>query len=404
LSLEVEKKTLKKWTILDLYLCFMMLFIFAYVYAGFFFPDPRMQKKLCLIVWIIRFLFPLMAGGLLYFFYCVRTKRIHIVNIALIGVSVVICLLLGYPVASYVHDAHFFTKQTKLYHPYLQLSPQDYKQRESDQSNQSLKIFCLGGSTTEFTDSQGRDWPSRVEKLLQQAFPGRTIDVHNFGRQWYTSLHLLINYETNLRQHKPDIIIVMEAINDLLHNADFSYFSFGIFQEDYGHFYGPVYRLINRTTVLQTLYTLFRSMWYHKTREIINTDVFPGIVPFETNLRTLIDLAHKDGTTVIVMTQPNLYKDSMTDNEMASLTMLNFEAVGPTKQWSFDTAKTGMMQYNNAIKNISLKTGVFLIDLESVIHKSLDYFYDDVHYKNRTFDIIAEHITKRFQELSIIGD
>ncbi|MEI6126676.1 MAG: hypothetical protein WCQ99_09020, partial [Pseudomonadota bacterium] len=98
--------------------------------------------------------------------------------------------------------------------------------------------------------------------------------------------------------------------------ADFSYFSFGSFRKDYGYFYGPVYRLINRPSVLQTLYMLFRSMWHYQSREIINTDVFPGVAPFERNLHTLIDLARIDGTAVVLMTQPNLYKNSMTPDTL----------------------------------------------------------------------------------------
>ena len=38
----------------------------------------------------------------------------------------------------------------------------------------------------------------------------------------------------------------------------------------------------------------------------------------------------------------------------------------------------------------------YFLDLEAKIPKSLDYFYDDVHYTDKSFDIIADII---FEEL-----
>lgn len=216
----------------------------------------------------------------------------------------------------------------------------------------------------------------------QRSISDRNVEVYNLGREWYTSLHTLINYEVNLRHHHPDVIIVMHAYNDLIHNADFCYFSFNSFQEDYRHFYGPIYRLIKRPTFLDNAFLVAKSMWYHSPREVINTDNFPGLVPFERNLRTLIDLARTDGTQVVLMTQPHLIKNSMTPAEKSSLHMLNFKTIGPTKKWGYYTARFAFEEYNNVVRKLAKhEPGVYLIDLEPIIPKSLDYFIDDVHYK-----------------------
>ena len=64
---------------------------------------------------------------------------------------------------------------------------------------------------------------SKSKIALRQSLPQQSIEVYSMGRQWYTSLHTFINYSVNLRQYKPQLIVVMQSINDLLHNADFGY-------------------------------------------------------------------------------------------------------------------------------------------------------------------------------------
>ena len=70
----------------------------------------------------------------------------------------------------------------------------------------------------------------------------------------------------------------------------------------------PAFRLVNRPTTIELLFNLLKRSWYHKSREVINTVDFPGLIPFKRNLSTLIELAESKGTKVILMTQPNILK------------------------------------------------------------------------------------------------
>jgi len=388
--------------IFDTIAALVLLGISTYMYIGFFHADPRIGTMVKVLLWGVRISFPIAVFALLYLYYGIRTGRVPAAAALLIAGSCVFVALLVYPVVSYLYYGRSFRQNIDQYHPYLQLSPRDYEQRDDDSVDLPLRVFCLGGSTTEFTDKQDRGWPVRLEEHLRGAVPGRRIEVYNLGRQWYTSLHTLINYSVNLRQHRPDVIIVMHAINDLLLNADFCHYSFGEFQEDYRHFHGPLYRLINRPTLWETILRVARSMWYHTPREVITTDRFPGLASFERNLRTLIDLARIDSAKIVLLTQPYLVKDSMTAAEDAALVMLHVEAVGPRKQWGVSSAKNGMERYNASVRKVAEETGVLLVDLEPIVPKSLEYFHDDVHYRNRTYDIIAEYLAKELLESGIL--
>jgi hypothetical protein len=268
----------------------------------------------------------------------------------------------------------------------------------------TFKIFCLGGSTTELKDSKGIDWPERLEKELREIYKSDSISVYNFGKQWYTTLHSLINYETNLHHYKPNVIILMHNINDLLQNADFSYFSTGTFREDYGHFLGPTAQILNRNGFFGFLWTNFSAMWNYKPRITFEQDSFPGLVSFTRNINTLIDLASMDSIKVILMTQPNIFSENMDEQSKNVCRMINYEAVGKDKKWGFQTAYVGMKQYNERIKEISEDRKVYFIDLEKHIPKSLIYFKDDVHYTDTTFNIISKTLAQEIIRLDILSD
>lgn len=391
----------------DIMVVSLIVIIFAYIYIGFFSPAPyhiHRYSILKYIQWSAWIGIPFLGFLVLLLYAGIRIKRVSAAAITLLVCSSLLTMLLGYFFLSHLYLKPHIREKLNDYHPYLQSCPQDYQPRENPSNAPSLKIFCLGGSTTEWSDSKNRDWPSYLEERLKGAVPDRLIECHNFGKPFYTTLNSLINYEVNLRQHKPDVVIIMHAINDLLVNADFSRLSTGEFHEDYRHFLGPLSRVIKRQSVMRNIREMMYLIWYYKPREIINTDKYPGLVSSERNLRTLIDLARIDGTIIILMTQPFLYKDDMTAEEKAVSKMLNFSLVNLEKQWNFSTAKRGMEKYNDLMRRLAQdEEGVYLVDLESAIPKSLDYFHDDVHYRDKTYIVIAEYIAERIKELDILA-
>ena len=109
---------------------------------------------------------------------------------------------------------------------------------------------------------------------------------------------------------------------------------------------------------------------------------------FTRNLETIAELAERDGTKVIFLTEPYLFREKMSESELNSLSMLNTEAIGDDRQWTLATILNGMRQYNAAIKSLDGKHGARVIDLEAAIPKTQEYFKDDVHYTDKAFPLI----------------
>ena len=386
----MEKNDRKFLTTFNMILVVVYLLVMGYLYRGFFYPDPAIftiHWSPRYIRWFILLFFPVLTFFIIFLYRNWYIRKVKISSILLLCFTVFFLLLIAYPIGDYFYKKSMYNRIDE-FHTYLQLKPAPLYNVETTMYN----IFCLGGSTTEFKDKNGRDWPSLVEKLLRNKYGMEQVRIYNQGRQWYTSQHSLINYIENIQKYKPDMIVVMHNINDFLHNADFSRFSGGKFRGDYGHFYGPVTKIIKYGGFGNFILEVFRSLWYQPVITEVDTGYFPGLESFERNIRTLVRLAIVNHTEVVLMTQPNIYKESESSEELRVLTMLNREAIGNGKKWSYGTALSGLRQYNNKIRQIAKEENVHLIDLESMIPKSLDYFYDDVHYRSRTYNLIASKL------------
>jgi hypothetical protein len=393
-----------KWSFIDRLLCLIFAAALVYVEVGFFRPDPLLYQGsgagwLRYGLWAMRAAVPLLGAALLCLYYLCRTGRLPLSAVGIIGAGALLALLIAYPIAAEFYYGRISRDRLSGYHSILQLAPPDYASRDEAGGPPAFHVVCLGGSTTAWPDSRGRDWPALVEDLLADRAaknqPYQGVRVHNLGKEWYTSLHSLINYAVNLRQHRPNMIVIMHAVNDLLDNADFSQFSHAAFREDYGHFLGPAARLLKRKSLVGNLAEKIAGAWYHTPRKSIAINKFPGIAPFRRNLSTLIDLAALDGAQVVLMTEPNLFKDAMSPQEQAAAYLLNQAAVGADRQWAAITAKNGMQQYNDAIRELARSRGAALIDLDAEIPRSLEYFTDEVHYQDRTFPMVAEKVANK---------
>jgi hypothetical protein len=399
-------KNIYKWTFV---ICLGIFLLF--VWLGFLFPNPNMfswttwNSVKLLYMWLPRILIPVFYLAILYIGFSKNRKLAQ--NIGLLLTTLFITFLLSLPIM-YIFKVQASSKKIlEGYHSFLQLKPMNPESMNFPHGKNAVRIFCLGGSTTEFKDSKGVGWTERLEKELREAYHSDSIFVYNCGRQWYTSLHSLINYETNIRHLKPDVIIFMHNVNDFIQNADFSYLSLGPFRQDYGHFVGPVVDIIStkNTGLLGRAWIKFRNIWYYNipARTVFEQDTFPGLESYSRNINTLIDLAYLDSTKVILLTQPNIYSENMDEEMYKVCVTVNYEGAGKDKMWSYRTGYLGMKQYNDRIRSIAQKRKTYFIDLEKDIPKSLKYFLDEVHYTDTSFSLVSKTLAKEIIQLKIIS-
>lgn len=79
-----------------------------------------------------------------------------------------------------------------------------------------IRVFCVGGSTTLGAGEAAiYTYPALLQKILDVLCP-KSFEVLNAGVFGYHSYHSLIRISNELEEFEPDIIILMDGLNDVL--------------------------------------------------------------------------------------------------------------------------------------------------------------------------------------------
>lgn len=386
----------------------ILITLSVYLLRGFFFSDPyffdsKWNPIAYRILQITRMALPVAVLAALLSAWRIERILRNPIQVIPPVISLLITLLITYPLLNLYYRYSHRPNLTR-YHSFLQISPRTTSSLPTQKptiplqypsAHRPLRILTLGGSTTAWKGSTGRGWTDMLSEQLSANLYGRPVELINGATEWYTTAHSLIHYQFNLDNIEADIIIIMHAINDLLTNADFSYYSSGAFRADYGHFHGPLQRILyRRDEPLEVLHDFLQAAWYHHPRTIIETEQFPGKDAYRRNMERLIAHAVRRGSLVVLLTQPFLYRSSLSEEEFQYLYMVRREAIGPHKQWSLETALAGMEQYNEEVRKMASEGSVQIFDLETSVPKTLEFFQDDVHYTDKAHTLIARELTR----------
>jgi len=181
------------------------------------------------------------------------------------------------------------------------------------------RLACLGGSTTEGGNAQGRNasYPKLLERVLEQR-TGRDFEVMNAGISGWTSAEMLVAWFLTLQDFQPDVVVLHEAVNDLEPRF------LARFEPDYSHWRLPMQTHpatgLERVLVRCSNLYLYLQQRGGKAPEILDvtTDrsgpkeplLAEGSLPhatsfaFRRNILSIARSARADGHEVVLMTLP----------------------------------------------------------------------------------------------------
>lgn len=315
-------------------------------------------------------------------------------------------------------------KMIKKFHPFLQL--QGRPNRSSTHSNEhgfrgepitvartpgKLRIMFMGGSTvycmrTIYNESH----PRRLELLLQEKYPDRPLELQNTGVDWYTTQHSLSNYLFRIKDFKPDIIILFHGINDLCRSFSPETLARGPFRSDYGHYYGPVSRLILGRYDAFDFPHPYIVGWLAEDRlyselnkpKPTKVDTFPSLQSFERNLKSLIAILKADKVKLILATQSSFYKEDMKTEESRRLWMNIEFCYTDGKYPDLPSMISGMKQFNDKTLEIAKNEGIPVVQVAGNVPKTTENFRDDVHLTPEGNKVVADIFFKFFVDNKII--
>jgi lysophospholipase L1-like esterase len=269
-----------------------------------------------------------------------------------------------------------------------------------------FRIFLIGGSTAEcfyLDDSQSID--AVLQAYLQSHInSGLSVRVYNAGKSGDASDDHVSMLAHRIVHLEPDLIIVFAGINDLTRS---------IYNHDYLHYVRPskssppVLSLRSLATEFPSLATEFQipRRLYYASKQVSRTDrdILEGIplksdykskvelrksVPvsdekprvdlqsYAANLRTIVGIANGHKTQLVFMTQQSTWNSSVDSNAHAWHWILYRNG----KTYREEFMAEALESLNNVMRNIAQEYSIPLFDLAKSLPKSLEYFYDDVHF------------------------
>jgi uncharacterized protein YkwD len=229
---------------------------------------------------------------------------------------------------------------------------------EVDKPAGTLRIACLGSSTTEGGNAAQREgsYPYYLQQALEARGAG-AVQTLNFGMAGWTTAETLANYFLVVQDYAPDVVLIHEAVNDVEPRA------WPGFRPDYSHYrrpwrdlsFSPAYRLLVRASDVFAAAQLRRADAFGLGAAVNQPPEGPfrfeggrlppeTAAPFRRNVRTIAEHVRLRGGTPVLLTMP-------------------YDPVRAREQALF---RAGLDEHNALLRELAREQSFLLVDLDEL--------------------------------------
>lgn len=286
-----------------------------------------------------------------------------------------------------------------------------------------LRVLCLGASTTDQATQQVEDtWCGALEQELKLAHPEWKGAFHtlSYGLAGGRALETFVWLSSRLNEIRPDVIVTLMGVNDLVWNGGPDYAMRDIdaalalassgSSRSFSQLCVAYSQLCHRGVLvwrsLRTSKHLQSSVpfEYHSANLPRLRADYRAIPAVETIARLpdpidefkaatgrLLRLLRSAGIKGIVLGQPVIWKPQLSREEFEALwfpvnTSKGF--VRPPSAWMH----AEMQRYNAAQRELADRHSMAFVDLDAIIPKQLDYYFDDCHFTDKGSHAVARAV------------
>jgi len=265
--------------------------------------------------------------------------------------------------------------------------------REIDyQSDRYLRIFAIGGSTTEEIYSDDTEtWTALLQDKLEVHIES-PVEVINTGVSGIRAKHHLATL-INTEEFHPDYYIFLVGVNDWNHqiskkkNVDMITSSIrDTILYKILKFLKPLPK-IDRETVQQNYGEYYSSQNDSLSRSDVRSISINQVDEDYMNVMNKIAIRCNTGNyQCIFVSQPSAYSYEITENLKSKLWM-----TPPNALYTFDLESLIQISsfYNSWLKNLAKVNNIAFCDLASQIEPSERFFFDDVHFNENGSNRVA---------------
>ncbi len=343
-------------------------------------------------------------------------------------------VFLRHKYAKYETNSYMYTIDS--FHPFLQsqlnktenIEVNSYGFRGEEITKEKpegvFRIFVVGGSTVLNREvSLNESAVKLLEIKIKKQFPDKKIEMVNAGKDWYTTEHSIIQYLFKIKDFHPDMIILLQGVNDMYQSCTSPEFTTKEYKNDYSHFLGPMARIILNSFKPQPVISfkllsfdfLMRSLKDNLYSDVVNSILkkknesggiysknliiqtynkteFESINSFERNLSEFISILKNDNVKLILADQPFLYSNSLNDTGKGKIFFPKMFCTKNGKYPSLESIIKGMNLFNSRTRMLAEKSNTPFISLDSKIPKTIEYFFDDVHFTPKGNEKVSDSI------------
>jgi lysophospholipase L1-like esterase len=306
------------------------------------------------------------------------------------------------------------------------------------------RILAVGGSTTRCTVLDSTEaWPYLLEHQLGQTADRRSVWVGNVGKDAATSREHVLQVKYLLKQYpRIDAVVVLVGVNDMLSTLQ----------------QGWQYRLPDAVTTPEAervemerafaetphrvqdpeILSAVGVPWYkatavwqmaHRAKEVLVTHRiypikdFPSHVAqsrrerqeaaewvdslppldaplreYRRNLNALADITAASGATLVLVTQPTVWRAGMS---VAEQQVLVFGYLGPIKRpmrvfYTVGSLERAMSRYNETLLTVCRERGLGCVDAAARLARDTTTMYDDMHFNEAGARLLARLLADHF--------
>ena len=285
-------------------------------------------------------------------------------------------------------------------------------------------IIFIGGSTTEcmYMNEEAR-FPYLTEKIIETE-TNKKINVLNSGRAGNNSVHSLNILINKISYLKPNIVVLMNVINDyatlayyhnywltnyprsqIINIVDYypgtkrqttSQHLKGVFHNIFPSTYEFLHREKEITIRKFFKFNMNKDEWIDRRNYATTRDFDSMKKDYEWSLNMFIYTCKSQGIIPVLMTQANRFK-TIPDQSVLNDMKLVIEA-----GLDYNSFKNEYDIFNETVRKVSSENDIVLIDLEKLIPQEDKYLYDQVHFTDEGSKLAASIISEYL--INLMGD
>lgn len=259
------------------------------------------------------------------------------------------------------------------------------------------EVVFLGGSTTEcLSVPEKQRFPYLTGRMLEKQC-GVKVNAYNGGKSGSSSNHSVLSLYGKVIPMKPDAVVLMHAINDLmfLMTAESywaKHYRRGMIQEKH---YDPIREWVTQKELGHTFLPSPKTDYDQYRGKPANLDIHSITQSFKKSLELFIFICRQHNIRPVLMTQAS--RITATPDSYMQTKAKQLKNDFSVDYENFHKAYSAM---NQTIRDVARQQNVLLIDLAKQIAPDETMMYDSVHFtvkgSQTVARIIAETLGKTF--------